>query len=578
MHYRFYIKNPAAHYLYVDLTIDNVKTDVLELQLASWRPGRYELGNFSKNIKKFDAFNEKGELLTWTKANKDLWLIHTNGASSIKVTYSYYASELNSGSTFVNDAQMYCNPVNCCMYVPDRMDAEHRLELDIPGNYFVASSLKKESKNVLVAENFEELADSPFIASAGIQTLKLTVKGIDFYVHFNGECHPDFTKLENDFIPFIKENIAFYEGIHINEYHFLVQVLPFRFYHGVEHFKNTVLGIGPGYSLMEGKTYGDLLGVACHELFHTWNVKAIRPEEMYPYDYTKENYARTGYVYEGITTYYGDKLLLTSRVFNDKEYFETLEERLNKHFHNFGRFNLSVADSSWDNWLDGYTPGAPYRKVSIYDEGNLIAFMLDVLIMEATHNRKSLRDVMLTLYNDFYKQDKGYSEDDIMSIVHKVSGKDFDEFFKKYVYGLEEYEDQLQYCFNYLGLTMDKQHAATAYERYLGIKATEHAGYKKISLVVPYSTAWKAGLSVNDEIVAVNNFQLKNDLSQWLNYFIHKGSEIVLTVLRGTEVRQIIVNINQQKEFLQTYHINYVENANNSQKDNFNNWKRSFNK
>ncbi|HEY1040069.1 MAG TPA: M61 family peptidase, partial [Bacteroidia bacterium] len=390
MHYKFYIKNPAAHYLYIDLTISNNTKQELQLQLPAWRPGRYELGNFAKNIKKFDAFNEKGELLEWTKLNKDLWSVNTNGASTIKVTYSYFASELNAGSTYVDSTQLYCNPVNCCMYVPDRMEEEHRIELVIPENYSVAASLKKESGTTLVAKDFHELADSPFIASSQLQTHSLDIDSRKFYLHFNGECNPDHEKLEKDFIPFIKECIAFYKGIHVEEYHFLFQILPFKFYHGVEHIHSTVIALGPGYNLHDGKTYEDLLGVSCHELFHTWNVKTIRPAEMLPYDYTKENYARTGYIYEGVTTYYGDKLLYTSGVFTEHQYFETLEERLNKHFHNFGRFNLSLTESSWENWLDGYAPGAPYRKVSIYDEGNLVAFMLDVMIMEATGNKKDL--------------------------------------------------------------------------------------------------------------------------------------------------------------------------------------------
>ncbi len=51
MHYKFYVKNPAVHYLYIDLIIDNINEDFILLQLPSWRPGRYELGNFAKNIK-----------------------------------------------------------------------------------------------------------------------------------------------------------------------------------------------------------------------------------------------------------------------------------------------------------------------------------------------------------------------------------------------------------------------------------------------------------------------------------------------------------------------------------------------
>jgi predicted metalloprotease with PDZ domain len=196
----------------------------------------------------------------------------------------------------------------------------------------------------------------------------------------------------------------FWQDCPVDEYHFIFQIVPYKFYHGVEHKKSTVITIGPGYAINGGDVYEDVLGVSCHELFHLWNIKTIRPIEMLPYDYTKENYSRSGYVYEGFTTYYGDKILLSSDVFNEQQYFVTLQERLLKHFHNFGRFSLSVTDSSWETWLDGYLPGAPYRKTNIYDEGCLIAFMLDVLILKATGNTKSLRDVCLSgerLQNSF---------------------------------------------------------------------------------------------------------------------------------------------------------------------------------
>src|SRR5690554_7327498 len=49
--------------------------------------------------------------------------------------------------------------------------------------------------------------------------------------------------------------------------------------------------------------YKELLGVSSHELYHTWNVKSIRPEEMVPYDFKQENYSELGYIAEGVTTY-----------------------------------------------------------------------------------------------------------------------------------------------------------------------------------------------------------------------------------------------------------------------------------
>ena len=57
------------------------------------------------------------------------------------------------------------------------------------------------------------------------------------------------------------------------------------------------------------------------------NIKAIRPVEMLPYNYTKENYSRLGYVTE-VTTYMGDLMLLRSGV-SWKQFVKTQNQNLN---------------------------------------------------------------------------------------------------------------------------------------------------------------------------------------------------------------------------------------------------------
>lgn len=535
IHYSFYQKNPASHYIYIDMTVDHVQTGRLRLQLPAWRPGRYELGNFAKNVKRVDVYNEKNEALTYTKLSKDLWEVETGGASEVRITYSYYAAELNAGACYADASQLYVNPVHCCMYVPERMQEEHRLELRVPEHYKIVSSLDRENAS-LVAKDYDELADSPFIASPAIQTEAYEVEGIRFYLHFNGECRPDFTRMKADFEAFTRKQISFWNDFPYPEYHFLFQILPVRFYHGVEHKKNTVIALGPGYAINSGTTYEDLLGVSCHELFHTWNVKTVRPLEMQPYDYARENYARTGYVYEGFTTYYGDKLLLASGVFTLDQYFKTLEERLFKHFHNFGRYNLSVADSSWETWLDGYVPGAPYRKTNIYDEGSLIALMLDVKIMQATDRQRSLRDVCVLLYERFGKTGQGYTEQTIMDLVNEVSGQDLSGFFRQYVYSPADYEEALRPCLSYLGIDLVRSDSPFTCEHDFGFKVMDNGGYARVILVAPYSPAWKAGLFAGDEILAVNNMMLRNNLNHWLAYF-KEDTEISLTVSSGDQLK-----------------------------------------
>jgi len=569
--YVFYQKNPASHYVYIDLYIDHIKTPTLRLQLPAWRPGRYELGNFAKNIKRVDAFGENGAPLAYTKHAKDLWEVNCNGSSAVKITYSYYAAELNAGACFADSSQLYINPIHTCMYAKGRTNEEHRIELQLPGTYKIACSLKQEGRT-LIALNYDELVDSPFIASASIQSNAYEVNGIRFWLHFNGECRPDWEKFKRDFAAFTETQFRFWNDAPFDEYHFLFQVLPVKFYHGVEHVKNTVIAIGPGYAINSGTTYEDILGVSCHELFHAWNIKTIRPAEMLPYDYTRENYARTGYVYEGFTTYYGDKLLLSSKVFNTTDYFKTLQERLVKHFHNYGRYNLSVAHSSWETWLDGYVPGAPYRKTNIYDEGNLIAFMLDVKIMQSTGNSKRLRDVCVLLYERFGKKAIGYSEQTIVELVNEVSGKNMQEFFNTYVYTPSDFEQPLTEAFEYLGIRFVKHPSTHACEHYFGFKVADNPPNSKITLVAPYSPAWKAGLFAGDEILAVNNLALKSNFGAWLNYFV-EDTQISLTVNSGDQLKTMVLQ--KDKKGL-TYFFNPVlelnTEATSEQKANFTAW------
>jgi predicted metalloprotease with PDZ domain len=313
MKYIISYTEPHHHYIDIEFIVEDVTSTTLQFQLPSWRPGRYELGNFAKNVQKWVAFNQAGQPLKYTKISKDLWEVQTENATAIHIKYNYYAADLNAGSTFLDESVLYMNPVNCCIYVPGRIQEQCLVELQLPADYSIACGLNQEHVSdelkrisTLTAANFHELADSPFIASPSLKHSKIVVDNTDFHLWFQGECMPVWEKINRDFSIFIAEQINTMKSFPAECYHFLFHLLPYRMYHGVEHLNSTVIALGPSYSLMRNDLYIEFLGVSSHELFHAWNIKAIRPIEMQPYDYTKENYSRLGYVCEGITTYYGD--------------------------------------------------------------------------------------------------------------------------------------------------------------------------------------------------------------------------------------------------------------------------------
>ena len=570
---------PHHHFVDIEFIAEGITAAETLIQLPAWRPGRYELGNFAKNIQKWAAFDEKGNALSFQKSTKDSWNVQTKGVSTIHIKYNYYAADLNAGSTFLDATQLYMNPVNCCVYILERINEKCQLELNLPDDYKVANGVLPDTgkKNRFTFRDFHELADSPFIASAGLQTNKFVCDGVEFNLWFNGECKPDWAKLTNDFIKFCNHQLEMMGKAPFDSYHFLFQVLPYKMYHGVEHITTTVIALGPGYNLMKGDLYEDLLGVSCHELFHAWNVKTIRPVEMQPYDYTKENYSKLGYVCEGVTTYYGDYLLYRCGVFTEQQYLKTFAERLQKHFDNPGRFNLSVADSSFDTWLDGYAPGIPNRKTNIYDEGNLLAFCTDMFIRSGSKNQHSLDDVMRFLYNEFALKQKGYSDLDYKGIVEHFAGASYDELFHKYINGKADYEPILKEALSYIGYELKMDPVAKFNEHALGMKVNEAAGVCKVIAVSPDSVADMAGIAINDDIISINNMQVKQDASgtnfaEWCNYFASVPMQLIFAsagVIKKTEL------IPQPGKFYKTVKVQRIASASEEQKKNFENWSKN---
>lgn len=526
MKFTFDIKSPEQQYISItaELKAEGKETIVY---FPAWRPGRYELGDFAKNVNRFQVFNEKGETLIHQKSNKNTWRVQTGDCANFIVKYDYYAAELNAGSTFLDETQLYVNPVNCCLFTDEAYQDSISVQLNIPKEWEVAHSLKVE-KNTFTAKNYDELVDSPFICSENLQKKSFNVDKTTFYIWFNGIVKPDWNRIIDDFTAFTKTQFQAFGAFPEEEYHYLIQILPYKAYHGVEHSKSTVITLGPSYAIFE-EYYTELLGVSSHELYHTWNVKAIRPLGWTPYNFKKENYSKLGYIAEGVTTYMGDLMLFKSGVFDKQQYFLEMGTQLQKHYDNFGRFNYSVADSSFDTWLDGYVQGAPRRKVSIYTEGCLIAFMMDIHILRNTENSKSLSDVMRNLYEKYGVHQIGITEEIYQKEVEKIAGKSMQDIFDNYVNGTKDYTNELVECFHSIGIGIETHPSESEFAAFLGAKVIEANQETRIVALYPESPLENAGAMLGDKIIAINQVEVNQDADRWAKFFKKEPKEITIS-------------------------------------------------
>lgn len=122
------------------------------------------------------------------------------------------------------------------------------------------------------------------------------------------------------------------------------------------------------------------------------------------------------------------------------------------------RLNLSVADSSYDTWLDGYSPGVPGRKGSIYVEGAVLAFLCDVRIMQLTGSASSLQTAMRLLWEQVGEPRIGLTESDYWSVLNEVAGAPdaLEDLRRDFADGTEDSWDSLVAAMEWQGLALTK--------------------------------------------------------------------------------------------------------------------------
>lgn len=414
MHYHIKRRAPLSQFIEITLHIQALQGEMFHFQMASWRPGRYELANYAQNVRNFSA-SIHGNPTAAQKISKDCWEIIPAETGELIIQYEYFCNQLDAGGCWSDDQQLYLNFSNCTFAIPEKVNESIHLTLDIPTSFKIACALPLVG-NKLIANNYQELMDSPLIASATIQKFSFTLEPTEFHVWIQGEIFFDIQQFLQTIKSFSEIQIKSFGEFPTAAYHFLFQILPFKHYHGVEHKHSTVITFGPDESLQEANYMQELIGVSAHELYHAWNVCRIRPIGLCPYDLSKEVYLSEGLVLEGITTYMGDLLLMKSSFFSLPQYLQELRLQIQKETESFGWRNQSIVESSWDLWLDGYKSGIPHKKVNIYNRGSLISLCLDICLIQ---QGSSLQSLMRELWCTYGKLEIAYTWEEFLVILKK---------------------------------------------------------------------------------------------------------------------------------------------------------------
>jgi len=560
-HIEYFIRpiDPLAHYFEVDLIIWQPEA-LQTIQMPIWIPGSYMVRDFSKHITSIHAYeiNDKRHLISPLKLDQidsDTWEVHTT-KKPILIHTKVYAFDQSVRTAYLDNERGFYNHSSLCLQAIGKTNELCLIHIEENKNissFEVITSLNPKKINkkgfgTYQASNYDELIDHP-VSLGSFQKVFWKSFGIDHQMVIQGAIDKiDTKRLAKDLQAITEAHIAFFEPSTLRapfqSYIFHVNTSA-NGYGGLEHRSSTALlctraDLPYKNQTLGQKSYDDFLGLCSHEYFHAWNVKNIQPSAFQPYQLQKRNHTNLLWLFEGFTSYYDDLQLLRSKRITFDTYLERISLTLNQVLKNSGRLRQSVAKSSFDAWTKYYLTdeNTPNAVVSYYAKGSLIALALDLTIREYSHQTKSLDDVMLMLWKmhgNLKKIGKGIAEDGFKDVVLAVLGENFqsiwNNFEKRYIYGTEDLPLKSLLASQSLQLEEIPLISSDLALARLGIRTAVIDGLVKVTHVLDFGSAQKAGLAAGDLLVSIHHERVSShNLNKILERFANQ--ELRLHVFR----------------------------------------------
>ena len=536
---------PETHYVDVEASVPAGQASI-ELMMAVWTPGSYLVREYERHVEQVAAKGPDGSALAVSKSQKNRWRVEAKGAPRVTVSYRVYGREMSVRTNWIESRFALLNGAPTFLTLVERgMARPHVVTLALPAAWKSTvtglAPVAGEAHRYRAA-SYDELVDSPILA--GNPTIhRFEVGGKPHVLANEGEGGVfDGVRAAADVARIVAEHERFWGGLPYERYAF-INVLS-EGSGGLEHANSTVL-MASRWATGTRRAYLNWLGLAAHEHFHAWNVKRLRPVELGPFDYERENPTAALWIVEGLTAYYEHLSVRRARLSSDTELIDAIGSEIRDLQTTPGRLTQPVETASRDAWIKYYRSdeNTPNTAISYYVKGAVIAFTLDAKIRTATGGARSLDDVMRLAYQR-YAGAKGFTDAEFRAVVHEVAGRDLGAWWTSVL----QTTDELDYteALDWFGLRFRPADANAPGKAWLGATTKNDAGRLIVSQVRRGTPAHQAGVNVDDEILALDDFRVRVDgLDRRLEQYA-PGRAVTLLVARRDELIRLPVTLGRE--------------------------------
>jgi predicted metalloprotease with PDZ domain len=518
--------------------------DTLLVSLPAWSPGNYEIQNYARYLHDFGARNATGQPLRWDRADKDTWRIWPAGSDRVTVDFDYEPEkiDLSLARTVADFAQFL--GTNLFMFEEGQLARPAEVRFRLPAGWQVTTALKGPTNGVYSASDYHELADAmTFLGRYSLDSLQTGGKWIRIALwptaDYTAPVARNLRSAVSRMAP-VQNRIMGEAPYDVYTIFFNIIHEPIDFGGGLEH-SSSQFDIMPANAFadpLSGKLGDFMYPLVSHEFFHLWNVKRIRPAEMWPYDYHAEQYTPLLWWSEGVTDYYADLTNIRSGLWSTNEFLANAGSDI-------GQIEStpepwSAEDGSEATWINEVYINSSQLY---YPKGAVIGFLMDISIRDATDNAHNLDEVMRALYTRYYRQSRGFSTTDLLNELRAVGMPDVDGFYRRYIDG----RDPLPYdsLFAKAGLRLRRETGPL-----LGVSTQTNADSEsQVTGVVPGGAAAAAGVQPGDILTNVGEIRVTPD-ANWAQAFRSRyrgkaGQPLTIGVRRGVQALTLTTTVRE---------------------------------
>lgn len=543
--YEVSVAASSAHLFHVKAEFPTGGRDILYVSLPAWSPGNYEIQNYARYVRHFDAASPTGQPLFWDRSDKDTWRVTTGKQDRVTVSFEYLADTIDlSLARLTTDFGQFLG-TNLFLYEPGRLDRPAEVRFALPAGWQVTTALKGSGNGPYSAADYHELADAEtFVGKYSLDSIKVEGKWIRIAL-WPGEFYTAAVarNIRTDLAKIAQTEDRLMGGPPYDAYTLFFNIIrePISFGGGLEHS-------AAQYDIMPVMAFADPAGnlgdfmvpLMAHEYFHLWNVKRVRPAAMWPYDYQAEQFTPLLWWSEGVTDYYADLTNLRSGLWTDEVFLHNTMTDIQQVEQ--APEPWSEEDGSIATWIDEVFVNSSQLY---YPKGALTGMLLDIAIRDATDNVHGLDDVMRALYTRYYQKGKGFTTDHLLSLLREFGMPDVDGFYQRYING----RDPLPYeaLLSKAGISVAKTVTSVPF---LGVVAPlSDDGKWLVQMVEPGSAAQIAGVAPGDALVKIGEIDTQGT-EDWSAAFRRRyqgqaGAPLVITVQRGNQTVALATRVQE---------------------------------